>query len=306
MTQYSRSKFLRHSIKERTSALKNLDLASVDVVYLESQIRDLLNIGYVSRLQKVRHPRVYRVRINDTNEPFENTRELWWRKPECNKVRGRVNDVGESVFYCSDSENTAVIEKQPEMGDVLTVLEAELVDPNKMPLVVELGLHEFTGKSNPNYGGIPWESDFKQKDFMKREGISQTNPLLRDYLVSEFMKSVSPGKEHEYKTTIAIARILIGPGIVNDDGEWVRDIKIDGLSYPSIASEKLGVNSAILREAADRLYRPAACTVYRVQKRESSIHYGLGELMRSESIDVDGTINWVVTGTTRAAKPRPA
>jgi hypothetical protein len=302
MTKYSNSKLLRRSVKGLISALKNLDLASVDEVYLESRIRELLNIGYLSRLLNINHPSVYRVRINETPEPFENTKQLWWPPPECIKVRGRLNDVGESVFYCSDSENTAIIEKQPKVGDVLTVLEAELIDPNKKPLVTELGLYEFTAKSNPNYGGVPPEFDSRQKQFMRREGISQTNPVLRHYLTNEFLKNVAPGKEHEYKTTIAIGHILTdGTEIVNDDGDWVTDTKIDGLSYPSVASETLGANTALRTEAADTLYKGVACTVYRVEKRESITHYTVGELMKSKSIDRDGTINWVVTGVRRVS-----
>lgn len=292
---------MKKLMEQRIAELKKLDLFTVECAYLENQIRELLNAGYVSRLLNIRHPIVYRVRINETNEPFKNTRELWWPKPECIKVKGRLNDVGESVFYCSDSENTAIIEKQPKLGEVLTVVEAELIDRKKMPLVVELGLPEFTGKSNPNYGGIAPESDFRQKQFMKREGISQTSPLLRDYLVSEFMKSVAPGNEHEYKTTIAIARILMAPGIVNDNGEWMSNITVDGLSYPSIASEKLGVNTAIRTESAESLYRPVRCIVYRVQEHGSRAHYRVGELMKSRSIEPDGTIDWVVTGVSKVA-----
>lgn len=288
-------------IEERINVLKKLDLSTVDCAFLENQVRELLGVGYVSRLLQIRYPIIYRARINDTNGPFENTRKLWWPKPECIKERGRLNDVGESVFYFSDSENTAIIEKQPKLGDVVTVIEAELVDQNKMPLVVELGLPEFTGKSNPNYGGLAPESDFRQMEFMEREGISQTNPLLRNYLVSEFMKSVAVGHEHEYKTTIAIARILMAPGIIDDNGRWVSDIEIDGLSYPSIAAENLGANTAIRKESADRLYRPARCTAYRVQERSSDTHYQVGELMKSSSIETDGTINWVVTGRVKAS-----
>src|SRR5260370_41466400 len=134
-------------MEQGIDAVKKLDLFTVDCAYVENQIRVLLNVGYVSRLLNIRHPVVYRVRINETNEPFKNTREVWWPKPECIKVKGRLNDAAESVFYCSDSENTAIIEKQPRLGAVLTLVEAELIDRDKMPLVVELGLPEVTGKS---------------------------------------------------------------------------------------------------------------------------------------------------------------
>ena len=292
--QGANEKQVYYSIKARIRDLKKLDLATVNDAYLERQIRELLDVGYVSRLLYINLPRVYRVRINENNKPFKNTRQLWWPPPGSIKEIGRLNRIGESVFYCSDSEDTAIIEKQPRERDVLTVLEAALIDPSKQALVTELGVHEFSGKSNPKYGGTPPGSDLRLKQFTKSEGISQTNPLLRDYLTKEFLKDVAPNKKHQYKTTIAIAHILINdPEIVNEeDGMPVPSIKIDGLSYPSIASEKLGANFALRIEAADRLYKPVACTVYRVEKRKTATSYTVGTLMKSESIQPNGTIDW--------------
>lgn len=287
------SEKLKHSIETRIRDLEALDLAAVDELYLETQIRELLNFGYVSRLLYISLPKIYRVRINENNEAFENARQLWWPPSECIKEIGRLNRIGESVFYCSDSEDTAIIEKQPRGRDVLTLLEAELIDPSEQALVTELGIHEFAGKSNPRYGGTPPDFDVRLKQFMRSEGISQTNPLLRDYLIKEFLKDVDANRKHEYKTTIAIAHILIDePGLVNEDGILIPTIQIDGLSYPSIASERLGANFALRTDAADRLYKPVACTVYRVEDRKDATHYTVGELIKSKSIHPDGRINW--------------
>jgi hypothetical protein len=48
------------SIKACICDLKKVDLATIDDVYLERQIRELLNVGYVSRLLELNLPRVYR------------------------------------------------------------------------------------------------------------------------------------------------------------------------------------------------------------------------------------------------------
>ena len=293
MAKYSQTKLMRLEINKRIRALRKLNLATVNEPYLEKQVRELLNIGYVARPLIVNASRAFRVRINENRELFTNTKELWHPPPQYIKAKGRVNDVGESVFYYSDSENTAVIEKRPELGDILTVLEAELVNSDKQPLVMVLGIHEYTAQSNPNYGGTPPQYDVKQKQFTDREGISKTNPLLQAYLTEEFMRQVGLGNEHEYKITIAIAKILMNePELLNEDGSRAEGIIVDGFAYPSIASNNLGANVALRTDSADRLYKPVAATVYRVEEKRDETHYTVGKLKWSTSIEEDGTINW--------------
>jgi len=151
--------YSERSIETRIRALDTLDLLHADELHLERQIRELLNVGYVSRLLYINQSKLYWVRINESNEPFKNTKELWWPQPERIKDIGRLNRIGEPIFYCSDSEETAIIEKQPSERDVLTVLELAPIDPRKQALVTELGIHEFSGTSNPNYGGTPPDLD---------------------------------------------------------------------------------------------------------------------------------------------------
>lgn len=293
MAKYSQTKLMRLEINRRIRALRNLNLVTVDERYLEGQVRELLNIGYVARPLIVNASIAFRVRINDGERLFTNTKELWHPPPQYITAKGRVNDVGESVFYYSDSENTAVIEKRPELGDILTVLEAELIDPNKQPRVMVLGIHEYTAQSNPNYGGTPPQYDAKQKQFTDREGISKTNPLLQAYLTKEFMRQVSPGNEQEYKITIAIAKILMNePELLNEDGSRVEGVTVDGFAYPSIASNNLGANVALRTDSADQLYKPVAATVYQVEEKRDETHYTVGKLKWSTSIEEDGTINW--------------
>ena len=51
------SKLFKRSIRRRIRDLKKLDLATVDEADLEKEIRELLNIGYVSRLLYINHPK---------------------------------------------------------------------------------------------------------------------------------------------------------------------------------------------------------------------------------------------------------
>lgn len=293
MTKYTLTKILKKRIDEAARNIRKLKLDRVNEDHLTEQVRALLKIGYVSRCLYLNKGKVYRVRSNKDGKLFENVRDLWWPPPEAVKERGRLNRIGQSVFYCSDREDTAVLEKRPVQGEILTILECDLIDPEVQPFVTEVGIHEYPGKFNPKYGGTPQDQDLQLKEFTRREGIQETNPLLRNFLVSEFQKTVEPGRDYEYKITIAISDILLNePELVDNDGKLVPGVSLDGLSYPSIAAESKGVNVALKTDAADRLYKAVSCRVSRVERVINAARYELAELISSESIADDGTINW--------------
>jgi hypothetical protein len=291
MAKYSHAKIFRLRVQKQLYLVRRLNLKTVNEDYLKRQLRALLKTGYVSRLLNISHPKIYRVRINEGHKLFGNAKQLWWPPPECIKEKGRLNDIGQSIFYCSDSESTAVLEKRPKQGDIITILESELIDPNKQPLVTEVGIHEYTGSFNPKYGGTPPAQDLELKEFTQREGISNTNPILRDYLNHEITKIVDKGNEHEYKTTIAIADILMNEPELIKNGRVVSGV-IDGLSYPSIAAQYMGANIGLRCEAADQLYKPVSCKVCIIEQVKDIAHYDMGEIQTSKSIETDGTINW--------------
>jgi hypothetical protein len=165
----------------------------------------------------------------------------------------------------------------------------------KMPCVVSIGVHQFTGKSNPNYGGTPPEQDVKQQELLKREGLSRITPDLETYLVKEFLKDVSVGEDFQYKTTSIIARLLIEkPETVTDEGVNVPGFQVDGIAYPSIRCDMLGANVALKTDSADKLYKAVSCLVYRVEEAHPKYPYTVGKLCSSKSIDKDGNIEWEI------------
>src|SRR5260370_28261061 len=105
---------------------------------------------------------------------------------------------------------TAIIEIRPDVGDLLTVFEISLKDVKLQPLVMTVGIHEFTAKSNPKYGGTPPGQDEAHQLFLKREGLVETNPMLDQYLTEVFMQVVDDDNEDAYKLTASIARIMFG------------------------------------------------------------------------------------------------
>lgn len=295
MVKYSRAKIQRREIQKRIAALKKVKLDQISDHDIERQLRSLLGVGYVTRPLYLNKPSVYRVRANRDAKSFNKVQDLWYPKPEFVKGRGRCNEANTPVFYCADSDMTAIIEIRPDVGDLLTVLEISLKDPKLQPLVMTVGIHEFTAKSNPRYGGTPPDQDEAHQLFLKRERLVETNPILDQYLTEVFMQLVDEDNDDAYKITAAIARIMFGQDeFFYNDGSPAPKQEVHGLAYPSIRADKLGANVAFTRTAADNLYTAVCTTLVRVEDKRDDTHYTVGILKQSKSIAADGTIEWAV------------
>lgn len=159
--------------------------------------------------------------------------------------------------------------------------------------IFETGIHEGPGRANPRYGGTPPEKDQDHQRFMNQQGWAETSPLIRKFLVGQFVKVVEPGNEHEYKITNAIATVLLTEfDFVRRDDFRRAETTADGVSYASIATQARGANIAFTCEAADRLLRPLACCVFRVEERPQRRWPRILRTHRAKVIAPDGQITW--------------
>jgi len=181
--------------------------------------------------------------------PFSNVEELWYPPKGRITNYGRANSIGEQVFYCSTTEACTVAEVRPDIGDVVTILECELMTENP-PIVQAWGLTAFA---------IEEKSDGKMAakllNFLDGSDNLQKFKLINEYVDQEFTKIVPQGAEYKYKISIVLFELLMQKKFYDlDDGIG----KSDGLAYQSIAWQS-GVNLAIRPESIDRLYRPRSC-----------------------------------------------
>src|SRR5436309_1657221 len=86
---------------------------------------------------------------------WESVVDLWCPLPERVAKLGRANDIGKAVFYCSDSLETAVFEMRPRIGDLITVVRHEVVDPCLCPTVLGLGVEEKIDQYSTDSRHIP-------------------------------------------------------------------------------------------------------------------------------------------------------
>lgn len=278
------------SIMAQIAYLDQLDLSRPDMVVLKSHIDKLLT-GFP--IIKAQFPLtcVYRARkvtpqpsniLEVYTHPFRNVKDLWYPPPEKITLPGRVNRSDKVIFYCSSTEACALAEKEPRIGDVITVLECRLV-PSSFPVFYAWDLARFAVDNHP----------YQRMASTIRSEIGRGNMFkfhtIGSYLDGHFTKTVLPGNEHEYYITIAIFELLmekdrtdIGPSLGSSDG----------LSYQSIAWES-GANFALKASSADRLLIPACCRMLVIRNvSHDPTTYDWILLNEARDISEDGNIHW--------------
>lgn len=263
-------------IQERIRVIESLDLADVPMDMLVEQVQALCQ-GYATITRRISMRAAYRARKSALL--FPNVRELWYPPARVLTSIGRCNAAYEPVFYCSDSEGTAILETRPTVGDKVTVLQAIPRSPIRQPRVFEVGLPEHVSPNNPKIpAGQLHDDDEAVKVVGGKDNLAKLR-TVRAFLVREFTRIVEPGNEHEYKTSLAITR-------------FHADDSIDGLWYPSIASNRLGTNLALRTGAADDLLRPFACWQIEVVERLADSEFRVLCTKKAKRIEIDGSILW--------------
>lgn len=290
---------------ELIAELEALDLRSVEDDGVYQQVRWLMarygarqtGLNPLNRFYRIRKNLDERIRSNQSLEwyppLFSEVRSLWYPPAKHSMTRGRVNRPGESVFYCADSIDTAMLEMRAKVGEYLTILECAFVNDEVKPNIFEAGIHEGPGSFNPNYGDTPPDKDQQYQRYLDREGISEQTRLIREFLVKQFRKTVEPGSEHEYKITNSIAGVLLNEfGFLRKTDLALVEMEADGIAYASIASEAKGANIAFTCAAADRLLKPVACGVFIVEESENSPWGAIRRTHKAKSNTTSGDILW--------------
>jgi len=192
--------------------------------------------------------RLHRLRINNSDQDFENLGELWCPPKHLVTKLGRCNDIGDQVLYLSGGGHTALNELVPPIGSTVTCVEFEL---RKQIEFIEIGAIKHLQRE------IYFQqyADIHKKGLASYYGTSNMillDFILKEFLVSEFTKKVKIGEEYLYKKTIAIAKgIFEMPTIV-------------GIIFPSIKSRLNEINYAIPCHFAEELLIPKRIDVFQI------------------------------------------
>ena len=220
----------------------------LDVAALKSRIADLMNSGNYYKRQMIMSfaPKgMYRARChnslygnrnkNGIFSRFKNENEFW--NPPASKCSlGRCNDKNESILYCTNDSETAILETKPTTGFItLSVFKPK-----------------GTGGSRAMYVG---EDSLAKDDTIKHLfKNSQQDPQLKEldiYLDKLFYSDVSNQNEHLYKVSAAVAKNLLS-NLVTENG---TERTMQALLYSSVAKNHKTFNFVLKPNHAVHLYR---------------------------------------------------
>lgn len=123
-----------------------------------------------------------------------------------------------------------------------------------------------------------------------QECISKNN-LIDDFLNEEFCKEIKGDQfNHEYKITAVIASLCLGITSLSD-------VKLDGMSYPSIKNKMLaGPNWALTVNIADKYYTPVSFETFeigKIERHKDEIKHSCALIYKSNNVEEgSGKINW--------------
>lgn len=214
----------------------------------------------------------YRGRVSKLGRLFNNLSEITYPRKEIVKVKGRLNDVGETILYASNSELGTLVEMDLERYSFFTIATIKLID--RGIYFVPLGI---TGK---DYSPVPQ---------------TKAEELLINYFNTEITKIIS--NHIEYNPTIALAHLFLNDPVIN-----CKMGKMAGIIYPSSKSKnmsnKVTYNIAIQPEIFDSCYIFGEIYVYCMthEKNHPQIKESFWQMTgvnKVVSISTDGTLNWL-------------
>jgi RES domain len=264
-------------IHDSIESVESTDLSSTTADALLPKIKRVVE-GYAWFTQTMKLKVAYRARIL-TNAP-QHISDIWY--PPAHKIKkiGRCNDIGESIFYCSEDQGTAILELRPTNGTSLAILQMLPAQQDTGPKVFEIAIAENnTDQLSDQKVREKYLIKFGFKDNSNAEMNFEKLHLIRNFFVKHFTRIVEPSREFNYAISLAIAKLH-------------RDTKMDGLWYPSIASGLKGNNLALTPTAADRFLKPYSCWMITVEKSLPNNEYLVRCTGKAKAIHSDGLIEW--------------
>lgn len=186
-------------------------------------------------------------RIRELSYPYE---EVLSRIP-----LGRCNKPREAVFYASNENGVPVFEIRPKVGRyvVLSSFRSQTNNPVKIqaPMV---GVKQIRDNLIRTGRAVKW-AELLAGDSVY---VTEHADLIRiDDLLSEwFMKSVDDTNRFYYRLTTIVYKIM------TENTLYGGKVLMDGLIYPSVASEATGVNFAMKTKFVDDNYKFFGAGIY--------------------------------------------
>lgn len=272
-------------IEEIIFELKNCDLSKTSEEKLIKKIREINFIPFPTAILK-KGFYVDRIRINNGDELFYSEKEISYREDTYNiKSYGRANITGQSLFYGAfESENIKHprfvnlietseifrnIEKHSELDKTFyaTLGRWELINETEvLEIIFDKNLIE---KSEENKKAYQYHLQ-KLKEIENEEKFHK----ILEFFSSEFAKKTIVN-DSDYKLSAIYFNLAL-----------MSNQNIAGVKYPSVKSDYLGYNLALLPNALERNFRLKNVVLLEIDKK------GMNTTVKSvNSVDDFGPMN---------------
>ncbi len=183
----------------------------------------------------------------------ESISDIWYCPPEYSTTMGRFNKVGETLLYTCDDPIATIKEIGAVEGEIITLATIKPKDPNKNQInIAHLGMdnNSLYGddamanlQANPNFRPdyLAAVSGNNDSDSLHRLNLNCAINLLLSNICTDNFEFDDAYNRYEYTNIL---------------WDYYRKIpNIEGLMYPSIATDRTSINIAILPFIADRMFK---------------------------------------------------
>ncbi len=277
-------------LRRRINSFRELDLESTSMEAVDLRLRRIMDQYHVKTNELCLNG-LFRARKNKGQEDFDHISKLWYPPSERIKKYGRLNDVGQSLFYASSKAITAIHEQHHKVGDRITVL---IVRPKgKVSCFSNIAFIGLSRSNAPEVSTIRKSEILKHSSDFKR-GIGENNHkkfvMIDNFLEDLLTSKIGKDEEYKYKPSVVLAKVLF------------TIPKIDALNYASVATNLNGINFCTTAEKADTHFYGEEAWV--IDILDIGVHPHTGEVLykikfvkKSERIDSSGKIKWLKDGS---------
>lgn len=234
---------------------------------------DVILTGHTLDAHTISSEHIYRSRPYEKGRLFGHVDELKYPPARCVTTKGRLNDVGQSIFYGSSSELGTLIEARPERDRLFVVSKIDCIRVDQL-MFMPLGMESH------NYLSGNASLPLKVRN--------KTNSLVIEFFRDEMTRPVS--ESACYNGSIAIANRFFGVSLLNYAGSDRL-----GIVYPSVHGRKISnvttYNLAMLPPTFDENYAITQVDVYSLTYEASNNQLVLS-LLNTGAVSGNGTVDW--------------
>lgn len=246
-------------IQQCIENIRRADLKKVSIDDLKQELRDVIEAFAMFPVEIEEGKSIFRAVKHNVDEKGQYITDLKRLYPDPARIKAfsRANRVGQAIYYLSVDEGVALNEIKAGVGDVCTILECRARE-NLSPSLMPVRIHEMARDYGARIGGNFPDPDLRISELLGNDAESiRKHKMIENFIIDEFLKVVDETEDHQYKSTVAIAELLLSFG--------TDERPIDGIAYPSIACKGINANLAVLPDAFHRIYEPIACKVIRIE-----------------------------------------